>query len=63
LSYLLDTNACIRFLKESDSPVTRRILRTPSSDIYICSIVREELFYGAYKSAQIERNLVQGKRI
>ena len=63
MNYLLDTNACIRFLKEPNSPVTRRILRTPSSDIYICSIVREELFYGAYKSAQIERNLARLERL
>jgi tRNA(fMet)-specific endonuclease VapC len=55
--YLLDTNACIQFLNDPNSPVSIRILRTPSSDIYICSIVRVELLYGAHRSSQIERNL------
>jgi tRNA(fMet)-specific endonuclease VapC len=63
LTYLLDTNACIRFLNERHSPVSRRISRTPPADIFLCTIVQIELYYGAYKSLQRQQNLAILERL
>ncbi|BAY90813.1 MULTISPECIES: type II toxin-antitoxin system tRNA(fMet)-specific endonuclease VapC [unclassified Tolypothrix] len=57
MAYLLDTNACIQILNSANSPVTQKILSIPSQDIYLCTVVYSELYYGAYKSANVNRNL------
>jgi tRNA(fMet)-specific endonuclease VapC len=48
MTYLLDTNVCIRIIN-GRSVVVRQKLH-PAEDIIVCSIVRAELFYGASKS-------------
>src|SRR5215813_9463784 len=50
MKYLLDTNVCVGFLNQRKPLLTQRFLSVPTSDKVICSIVRAELFYGAYKS-------------
>ncbi|MBD2498150.1 type II toxin-antitoxin system VapC family toxin [Nostoc sp. FACHB-280] len=57
MAYLLDTNACIQILNSSNSPVTQKILTIPAQEIYICTVVYSELYYGAYKSKNVNRNL------
>ncbi|MEC4819256.1 MAG: type II toxin-antitoxin system VapC family toxin [Scytonema sp. PMC 1069.18] len=57
MAYLLDTNACIQILNSPNSPVTKKVLSIPSKEIYICTVVYSELYYGAYKSANVNRNL------
>ncbi|OCQ99548.1 twitching motility protein PilT [Nostoc sp. MBR 210] len=57
MAYLLDTNACIQILNSSNSPVTQKILTIPAREIYICTVVYSELYYGAYKSKNVNRNL------
>jgi tRNA(fMet)-specific endonuclease VapC len=57
MRYLLDTNAAIALLKDVKSPMARRVRRHAPSDIYISSIVAHELFYGAFKSQRVERNV------
>jgi len=57
MAYLLDTNACIQAINDGNSSVSKRILSTPASDIFMCTIVYFELAYGAYKSQRIEQNL------
>lgn len=57
MAYLLDTNACIQILNSPNSTVTQKILSIPSREIYICTVVYSELYYGAYKSANVNRNL------
>jgi tRNA(fMet)-specific endonuclease VapC len=55
--YLLDTNACIRILNgRSESLVTQLRRRTPS-EIFLCSVVKAELIYGAFRSARAAENL------
>ena len=50
LKFLLDTNVCIAFL-DGDSPKLRdRWLATPSEDLALCSVVKAELFHGAFAS-------------
>ena len=48
--YLLDTNVCIQFLNKSSRELTWKLIGTDPDDIFLCSIVKAELFYGAHKS-------------
>jgi tRNA(fMet)-specific endonuclease VapC len=50
MKYLPDTNVCVGFLNQRKPLLTQRFLTVPTLDKVICSIVRAELFYGAYKS-------------
>ena len=62
MSHLLDTNACIKFLNQSDAAVTKKIKAARPEDIYLCDVVKGELFYGAYKSSRREANLLLLRR-
>lgn len=50
MKYLLDTNACINAIHQTIPKFNARIVLVPQQDKVICSVVRYELFYGAYKS-------------
>ena len=51
MKYLLDTNVCIHLLRGSSIILREKILKVDDEDICFPSIVRFELYYGAYKSA------------
>lgn len=55
--YLLDTNACIRVVNNSSVTLIARLRRQRPDEIAICSIVKAELLYGAYKSSRLAQNL------
>jgi tRNA(fMet)-specific endonuclease VapC len=55
--YLLDTNACIRLLNRSSTPLVARLKSKRPSEVRLCSIVKAELTYGARKSARPAENL------
>jgi len=55
--YLLDTNASIALLNDRRSPVTRRLATVQRSHVFLCQIVKAELYYGAYKSKRRSENL------
>jgi tRNA(fMet)-specific endonuclease VapC len=57
MRYLLDADALIELLKDPDSVVARRARRESPSELAISAIVAHELFYGAFKSARVDRNL------
>lgn len=57
MTYLLDTNACIRYLNSSHSKVTQRLSATNPTDVRLCSVVKMELYRGAYKSQRQAGNL------
>ncbi|KAM3101092.1 type II toxin-antitoxin system VapC family toxin [Phormidesmis sp. 146-12] len=58
MTYLLDTNTCIHLLNDSRSaPVPRKLAMLQPGDIRLCSIVKAELSYGAYRSSRREQNL------
>ena len=57
--YLLDTNACIRYLNGRGIALLARMQRTVASEIAVCSVVRLELFYGALRSQNPARTLAQ----
>jgi tRNA(fMet)-specific endonuclease VapC len=57
MQYLLDSNAVIALLNDTDSPLADRIRLYKPGDIGISSIVIHELFYGAFKSKRSENNI------
>jgi tRNA(fMet)-specific endonuclease VapC len=57
MRYLLDTNVCVVYLNGRSESVRDRLLSTPSDDIAVCSVVKAELFYGAFRSNNPTRTL------
>lgn len=55
--FLLDTNACIRFLNRTSLPLVNRVQDTHPSQIFLSSIVKAELVFGAYRSSRTADNL------
>ncbi len=55
--YLLDTNACIRILNNNSVPLVSQLQQCEPGEIYLCSIVKAELVYGAYHSSRAAENL------
>lgn len=53
--YLLDTNICIYFLKNTYPPLTEKLLSHSPSELAISSVTVFELEYGAAKSKWGER--------
>jgi len=61
--YLLDTNSCIRLLNEDrNSVVSRRLAMMRSSDVTLCSVVKAELYWGAFRSSREDSNLARLER-
>ncbi len=56
MKYLLDTNVCIIYLKGRNLNLRQRFDALSIEEIAVCSVVKAELFYGAMKSANPERN-------
>lgn len=56
MSYLLDTNAWIAFLRQSQSSLIARIQAKRAEEICICSVVVAELFGGCLRSANPAAN-------
>ncbi len=56
--YLLDTNVCVRYLNGRSLSIRERLQATNAEDIVVCSVVKAELFYGAMKSNNPQRTLV-----
>jgi len=63
MSFLLDTNVWISYLKSPNSPAARRIEQADPSQIVLCAVVKAELFYGAFKSPRPIENLALLDRI
>jgi tRNA(fMet)-specific endonuclease VapC len=57
LKYLLDTNACIRYITGRAVSLRDKIIATPANEICVCSIVKAEMFYGAMKSRNPQKSL------
>ena len=57
MKYLLDINVCIKFLNGRSLAIKQTINDKNPDDIVLCSIVKAELFYGALKSAQPDKNI------
>jgi len=55
--YLLDTNACIQFLRDPDSAVSHRLSAVSEGEVALCTVVKAELYYGARRSADPDRSI------
>jgi len=47
MTYLLDTNVCVQYLRGRKQSVFQRLQSTPTQDVQLCSVVKAELFLGA----------------
>ena len=59
MRYLLDANAVIALLNDRTSPIARRIRRYAPRDIGVSAVVIHELYYGAFKSQRVEKNVAR----
>ena len=61
LKYLLDTNACIRYISGRSVPLRNKIIATPTNEISVCSIVKAKMLYGSMKSQNPNKSLKEQK--
>ena len=59
MTYLLDTNTCIRYLNGRAPNVLQRLQALPIAEIRVCAIVKAEMYYGAMKSVDRAVHLAQ----
>lgn len=57
--YLLDTNACIRYLNGRAAGIRSRLESLAPEDVALCSVVKAELYYGAARTRDPARTLAQ----
>lgn len=57
MRYLLDTNTCIQYLTQRSDSIMQRMTVAGVDNLAICDVVKQELFYGAYKSQRQIKNL------
>lgn len=57
MSYLIDTNICIALLKKNDHALVDKIHSFNPANIFLCSVVKAELVYGARLSQKVDENL------
>ena len=57
MSFLLDTNVWIAYLKDPNSPIRTKLQSQAAADIATCSIVRAELMHGAQKYGNTQRRV------
>lgn len=57
IRYLIDTNVIIALKNQRSRPLTERIFACKPGEIALSTIVLHELYYGAYRSQRLERNL------
>ncbi len=62
MTFLLDTNPCVRYLNGASESLQRRLDRVDADSVVVCSVVKAELFYGAMKSQNPERVLEMQRR-
>ena len=55
--YLPDTNAWIRHLHHRPSIVKERLAACDPANVFLCDVVKAELYFGAFKSARPNQNL------
>jgi len=57
MTYLLDTNACIKYLDGKSENIRRNLESKQPQEMLVCSVVKAELFYGVQKSVKQKENL------
>lgn len=62
MTYLLDTNACVELLNERDTSIAQKLALFEPQEVEVCSVVKAELYHGAYKSQRRDANLLLLRR-
>ena len=62
MTYLLDTDVCIDYLRGSNATVRDRLLACSPNDVCLCSVVKAELLFGAHNSQNVAANLRRLRR-
>ena len=63
MTWLLDTNACVDYLRSgSGSVIAEHLAEKNAEDIVLCSVVRAELLFGALRSRRVAENLAKVRR-
>lgn len=57
MTYLLDTNVCIEFMRRRNANIVHQIQSRSSSEIVLCATVVSELCYGTFKGKNPTTNL------
>ncbi len=55
MTYLLDTNTCIGWLRQNQPQIVARIQAHAPTDIVLCSVVIAELLFGVERSDPAHR--------
>jgi tRNA(fMet)-specific endonuclease VapC len=53
--YLLDSNAWILYMRQTDPQLVRKVQSQPRGDVGLCSVVLGELYYGAFHSSPAQQ--------
>ena len=61
--YLLDTNVCIHLLNGDHPQINQHLASLKPKAISLCTIVQQELYFGAYRSTKVQHNLNKLKRL
>ena len=59
MSLLLDTNICIALIAGKDRELRARYLGYSPHEVFVCSVVKAELLFGARHSDRVNHNLRQ----
>ena len=59
MPWLLDTNAWITLLKSANAELVNRLAQRHDGDVWLCSIVKAELWHGAHKYANRDVRLAR----
>ena len=57
MTWLLDTSVCVPLINRSDEHLASRLLNTTPGSIYLCSVVKAELHFGAQNSQRVAENV------
>lgn len=57
MMWIPDTNVWIRYLNPQSSPVKAYFLKHPADKMFLCDIVKAELYFSAFKSTRRDENL------
>jgi tRNA(fMet)-specific endonuclease VapC len=56
MTYLLDSNACIRYINGRSPKLRARLSSTPRREVAVSTITKAEMFYGSAKSQTPQRS-------
>ncbi len=59
MTFLLDTNTCIRYLNGRAPNVLQHLQALPPAEVRVCAIVKAEMYFGAMKSVDPAHTLAQ----